>query len=177
MTLHQYQCCMAIKMMAEGLELIMRVCQTCYYYPFRHNIHFVRGPWKEGKSLPNFLWVVHVPDQKIVRIIFAFQFFLWGFSWQAVRRLLKSDKVTEARCDQHNTKQEKSPDQVLALLREKKINAKVGVYQGSLSLPRGWWQKFAYKDGICLQLNTFIEQLRFTDKRIWSFPLDIWEEI
>ena len=76
MTLHQYQCCMAIKMMAEGLELIMRVCQTCYNYPFRHNIHFVRGPWEEGKSLPNFLWVVHVPHQKIVRLIFALQFFL-----------------------------------------------------------------------------------------------------
>ena len=34
----------------------------------------------------------------------------------AVRRLLKSDKVTEARCDQHNTEQEKSPIPVLALL-------------------------------------------------------------
>ena len=60
--------------------------------------------------------------------------------------MLKSDKVTEARCDQHNTEQEKSPDPVLALLttffsvnakKEKKVNAKVGVYQGSLSLPRG----------------------------------------
>ena len=54
--------------------------------------------------------------QKIVRLIFALQFFLLGFSWEAVRRLLKSDKVTEARCDQHNTEQEMSPIPVLALL-------------------------------------------------------------
>ena len=61
-----------------------------------------------GKEPPEFFMVVHVPHQKI--------FALQGFSWEAVRRLLKSDKVTEARCDQHNTKQEKSPDPVLAFL-------------------------------------------------------------
>ena len=63
-------------MMAEGLELIMRVCQTCYNYPFRHNIHFVRGSWKEGKSLPNFLWVVHAPLSKNCQANICFAIFL-----------------------------------------------------------------------------------------------------
>ena len=168
--------------MAEGLELDLASLSYKLFIIILLEITYILSEDSGRRERASrILWVVHVPHQKI----FALQFFLWGFSWEAVRRLLKSDKVTEARCDQHNTKQENLLIQywhcypLFSVKRQEreKINAKVGVYQGSLSLPRGWWQKFAYKDGICLQLNTFVEQLRFTDKRIWSFPLDNWEEM
>ena len=113
--------------------------------------------------------------------IFLVRIFLGGGTsftevWQSYRSKMWS---TQYRTRKVSYSSISFVDNLFSVKRQKreKINAKVGVYQGSLSLPRGWWQKFAYKDGICLQLNTFIEQLRFTDKRIWSFPLDIWEEI
>ena len=67
-----------------------------------------------GKEPPEFLMGCSRPSSKNCQANICFAIFL-------VRIFLGggtsfTDKVTEARCDQHNTEQEKSPIPVLALL-------------------------------------------------------------